>query len=49
MVLGALIGEWIYRIVEHPTKNGVKRLVLVGLSMPSLTGVVDLLLRWMTP
>ena len=34
MVVGALIGKWIYQILENPTKEGVTNLVLVGLGVP---------------
>ena len=49
MVAGALVGKWIYRILENPSKEGVRSLVLAGLGVPFLTGVIDLLLRWVTP
>jgi hypothetical protein len=49
MLLGALIGERIFRILERPTELAVKALVLSSICVPLLTGAVDLYLRVHTP
>jgi hypothetical protein len=49
MLAGASLGEWAHGVLRRPAEWGVKRLVLLGVAMPLLTGIVDLYMRRMTP
>ncbi|HYU20209.1 MAG TPA: hypothetical protein VEQ11_16090 [Chloroflexota bacterium] len=48
-VLGSSIGQRAYRVLEDPSRAGVKMLALAGVGVPFLFGLVDLYLRHTTP
>lgn len=49
-ILGSLLADRIWRVVDVPTRAGVLGLTaLSGIAMPALTGVVDLILRARIP
>ena len=50
ILVGAWLGERIFRVLVRPTVKSVFRLlVLAGLVTPFATGIVDLILRRLTP
>ena len=50
MVVGAVVAEPIWRVVERPTRGSALTFVtLAGICAPGLTGVLDLALRSRAP
>jgi hypothetical protein len=49
LLVGALLGSWIFGVLARPTYARVWALLLAGVSVPFVTGIVDLYLRLNTP
>lgn len=49
VLVGALLGNWIWGVLDHPTHGRAWALLLIGVCAPLVTGIVDLYLRVNTP